>query len=251
MDCRWRGWFRGFGRAVGFARRLIVVERLLLLLALGLLAAAERLRDQRVGQHELGLGHVLDRQHHVGGLARRRVVALDAREMAFGAEQLSAEPLAAFDRHRHLDLHEIAGVAFEIGLPHQRAVDAGRRQLQPVGAIDRIGASSTGDSAREHVSQSSIVMRAVGPLGHHLHGAAVGARHAHAHQPIAQAFQHGLDDRRRRAPPIPVRRSGAFRRLARLGSLDGLGHPSASVPRNPRIFARFFVRPAGPKGASG
>ncbi len=93
--------------------RLIVVECLLLLLAFG--AAAKRLRDQRVGQHELGLGHVLDRQHHVGGLARRRVVALDARELAFGAEQLSAEPLAALGRYRHFDLHLVAGIAFEIG----------------------------------------------------------------------------------------------------------------------------------------
>ena len=189
--------------------RLIVVE--CLLLALGVLATAERLRNQRVGEHELGLGHVFDRQHDVGGLARRRVVAMDAREMALGAEQLAAEPLAALGGHRHLDLHLIAGVALEIRLPHQRPVDAGRRQLQPVGAIDRIGRV---EHRRQRARARLAIVdrhRAVGPLGHHLHGAAVEPRHAHAHQAIAQAFQHRLDHGcdTRRKPGSTIRRFSA------------------------------------------
>ena len=174
-------------------RRLIVVLSRVALL-FGLLAAPERFGDQRVGQHELGLRHLLDRQHDVGGLARGDVVAADARDVAFGAEQLAAETLAALDRDRHLDLHEIVGVALEVRLAHQRTVDAGRRQLQPVGAVHRIG----GVEHRRQGARADLAVLdrhgAVGLLGHHLHGAAVGAGHAHAHQPIAEALDDGLDD---------------------------------------------------------
>src|SRR5229473_3522925 len=71
-------------------------------------------------------------------------IALDAPERA-------AKPLAALMRDRHLDLHQVAGIAFEIGAAHQRPVDPRRGNLQPVGPVDRIG-----DSALEIASQSSI-----------------------------------------------------------------------------------------------
>jgi len=68
------------------------------------------------------------------------------------------ETLAALMRDRHLDLHQIARITFEIGAAHQRPVDPGRGNLQPVGLVDRSATSSTGDSALEIASQSSICM---------------------------------------------------------------------------------------------
>ena len=108
------------------------------LLALGLLAAPERFRDQRVGEDELGFGHVLDRQQHVGGFARRRRRAGCARQSPSAPSSKPRNRLRPSPA-RHFDLHHVVGVAFEIRAPHQRPVDAGRRQLQPIGAVDRIG----------------------------------------------------------------------------------------------------------------
>ena len=54
--------------------------------------------------------------------------------------------------------------------------------------------SSTGESAREMVSQSSTVIAAVRPLRHDLHGAAFGAGNFDPHQPIAELFDHRLGD---------------------------------------------------------
>ena len=195
---------------------------MLLPLGVGLLAAPERLGNQRVGEHELGLRHLLDREHDVRRLAGGRVVAANARGVAFGAEQLTAEALAALDRHRHFDLHKIIGVAIEVRLPHQRAVDAGRRQFQPIGAVHRIGSIK---HRRQRARTNLAVVDghgAVRPLGHHLHGAAVGAGDAHAHQPIAQAFKHRLDDGR--DPGAQSR----FDNQARLGGRCGVAqivHP--------------------------
>src|SRR5258706_298254 len=58
---------------------------------------------------------------------------------ALDAPERAAEPLAALMGDRHLDFHQIAGVTFEIGTPHQRPVDTGRGNLQSVGPVDRIG----------------------------------------------------------------------------------------------------------------
>ena len=92
-----------------------------------------------VAQHDLGVRHLVDRQQHVGRLAGRRILALEAGGVAFHAGEHAAEPLAALDRDRHLDPDPVAGVALEIGAPHQRPVHARRRDLEPVGSVDGIG----------------------------------------------------------------------------------------------------------------
>ena len=56
--------------------------------------------------------------------------------------------------------------------------------------------SSTGDSAREIASQSSITMVPSGTLRHDLDGAAVCARNLDPHQPVAELFDDRLGDGR-------------------------------------------------------
>ena len=143
--------------------------------------------------------------------ARRRVLAPQPRGIAFDPEQDAAEPLAALDRDRHLDLHLVAGVALEIRAAHQRPVDAGRGHLQPVLASIGSSASNTGESAREAASQSSI---AIVPSGRSAMICTVQpavAGDAHAHQPIAETVQHRRRER------------GDARRHALLDDEPGLG----------------------------
>ena len=145
-------------------------------------------------------------------LACFRVVACrlaNARGLALGADQQAAETLAPVDRDLHLDLDQMAGVAVEIGFAHQRPVDAGRGNLQPVGALDRVGhVEHRRQRARDRLA---VLDRhgAVRPLRHDLHGAAVGGRHLHPHQPVAELFDHRLGDGWRRGPTAPARRSAA------------------------------------------
>ena len=92
-------------------------------------------------------------------------IALDAAEHA-------AKPLAALMRDRHLDLHEMAGIAFEIGAAHQRPVDPGRGNLQPIGLLDRIGDIQ---HRRQRPRNRLAILDqhgAVGPFRHDLDGAA-------------------------------------------------------------------------------
>ena len=118
-------------------------------------------------------------------------------------------------------LRDMAGIAVEIRAPHQRPVDAGRRHFQPIGALDRIG----GIEHRRQRARGGLAIldrhRAVRPLGHDLHGAAGGAGNAHAHQPIAEAVEHRLDD------------SGDTRRPSRLGDQPRLGSAKAVGLRRP------------------
>ena len=67
-----------------------------------------------------------------------RVAAADADGLAFGTEKLAAEAPPAVDRDGHLHLGDMAGITVEIRMPHQRPVDAGRRNLQLVRALDRV-----------------------------------------------------------------------------------------------------------------
>ena len=101
-------------------------------------------------------------------------------------------------------------------LPADRRARSDRRRRAP--ATARASTSS----------QSSIVMRAVRPLGHDLHGAAVGAGDAHPHQTVAEALEHRLDDRgdAGRRPCSTIRRGSApawcrsFRSFAALRSVN-------------------------------
>ena len=45
----------------------------------------------------------------------------------------AAKALAAGDRRRHFDLRLVPGGALEIAQAHQRPVDAGRRNFEPIG----------------------------------------------------------------------------------------------------------------------
>ena len=81
-------------------------------LSLWLPCRAAAFGDERVGEHELGFRHVLDRQQHLGGFAGRGVVAADARGVAFGAEQQAAESPPPIDRDRHF--YAFARMALEI-----------------------------------------------------------------------------------------------------------------------------------------
>ena len=98
------------------------------------------------------------------------------RGLALGAGEHAAKALAAVDRDFHLDLDQMAGIAVEIGFAHQRPVDAGRGNFQPVGAVDRVGDVEHRRQRARH--RLAVLDRhgAVRPLRHDLHGAAVGGR---------------------------------------------------------------------------
>ena len=132
---------------------------------------------------------------HVGGFASARVLAAQLRGLALDAGEDAAKALASFLREGHLDLGLVARIALEIGAAHQRPVDAGRRNLQPVFAVDRI---LHVENRRERTRDRLAILdrhRAVGPLRHDLHGAALRGGHPHAHQPVAHAGQHRRGDR--------------------------------------------------------
>ena len=112
---------------------------ILLELALGQLAAPHRFGDQLIGQNQPRVGDVFHHQRDVGFFAGAAVIAMKPYGVAFDALQGAAKPLAALMGDRHLDLHEMTNIALEIGTPHQRTVDSGRGNLQPVGLFDRIG----------------------------------------------------------------------------------------------------------------
>ena len=151
----------------------------------------------------------------IGIFAGADVIAMQPDRVALDAGERAAEPLAALMGDRHLDLHEMAGIALEIGAAHQRPVDAGRGNLQPIGAVDRIGDI---EHRRQRPRDRLAILdlhRSVGPFRHDLDGAAGFAGNLDPHQPVAHALQH----RRRRpptpAPPCPARRRGAARQAGR------------------------------------
>ena len=100
--------------------------RFCLQLALGGLAAPHRFRDQFVGQNQPGVGDVFHHQQHVGIFFGADVIAMKPHGIALDAGEDPAKTLAALMGDRHLDLHEMADVAFEIRAAHQRAIDARR-----------------------------------------------------------------------------------------------------------------------------
>ena len=109
--------------------------------------------------------------------------------------KLAAKPAAAVDRGLHFHLGDVAGIAVEIRSPHQRPVDARRRNLQPIGALDRIGDIK---HRRQRARCGLAVLDrhgAVRPFRHDLHGAAGKTGNAHPHQPIAEAGEHRLGER--------------------------------------------------------
>ena len=159
---------------------------------LAFLPALERFRDEGVGEHELRLGHLRDRQMHDLLL---RIAHADRGLVALDADDFAAKAFAAFDHHGHFDLRFVSHMALEVGTARQRAVDAGRGQFQPIAAADRIVDVERG--RKRAARRLAILDRegAVGALRHDLNRAAVAARDMHAHEPIAQIREHRLRDR--------------------------------------------------------
>ena len=122
-----------------------------------LLGASQRLANELVGQHQLGLGDEPDRK--ADDLAARLVeLDLDADLAVLDALEHAAEALAALDRLRQLDLGLVARPSPRNRRPHQRPVDAGRGHLEAVGAGSGRATSSTGEMRCEIASQSSTVI---------------------------------------------------------------------------------------------
>ena len=97
---------------------------------------------------------------------------------------------------RHLDFHEMAGIALEIGPPHQRPVDAGRRNLQPIGLLDRVGDVEHRRQRPRNRLAIVDLHGSIGPFGHDLDRAAVLGGDLDPHQPVAHPLQHRACDRR-------------------------------------------------------
>src|SRR3984893_1162237 len=83
-------------------------------------APPQRFRDQRIGEDQARLAHVVDRDQRF--LAS--VLALEPRRLARDAQQDAAEALAAGQRNVEFDLHHVTGVALEIRAPYQRPGDS-------------------------------------------------------------------------------------------------------------------------------
>src|SRR5450631_2554440 len=107
----------------GMRRRWWLEPEVLLELALRRFAAPHRFGDQLVGQDQSGVRNIFHYQHDSGIFAGADVIATQVHGFALDGSKGAAKPLAALMRDRHFDLHEMAGIAFEIGTAYQRPVD--------------------------------------------------------------------------------------------------------------------------------
>src|SRR6516165_1257745 len=158
-----------------------------LALVWSLFALAQRFGNQRVGENEPGFRHIVDTQQNVVGF-----FTTNAGAFARGAVELATEPFAAFDWRLHFNLRGVAGIAVEVGPAHQGAIDAGRRDFQAIGTLDRIGDI---ENRRQRARDGFTVLnrhRSVGPLGHDLHGATGKAGYSDADQAITKPGEHRL-----------------------------------------------------------
>jgi hypothetical protein len=92
----------------------------------------------------------------------------------------------------HLDADLVADRPQEIGPAHERAVDAGRRHLQPVGLVGH-GIVHVQEGRDGHARLLAIVHRhrPVGALRHDLDHRPLIRRDFHANEAIAQILEHG------------------------------------------------------------
>jgi len=106
------------------------------------------------------------------------------------------EALAPVEGMGELDLGLVAVPALEIRAADKRPVDAGRGNLEIVGAVDRVlDVEGRRDVARDGLAILDV-HGAVGLLGHDLDRHAVQRRDLDAHQPVAEALDDRLDDMR-------------------------------------------------------
>ena len=106
----------------------------------------------------------------------------------------AAKTLAAIDGDRHLDARLVADGAAKIGFAHQRPVDAGRGDLQPVGLREQV---LDVERRRQIFARALAILdryRPVGAFGHDLHGCARPGGDLHPDEPEAEIAQHGLGD---------------------------------------------------------
>src|SRR5262249_20469251 len=122
------------------------------------LPALERLGDQGVGEDEFGLRHFFDWQQNLVWLAGHGIIVANTRRRALYTQQHAAKPPPAIDGDRHFNLQAVPGETLKIRAPHSGrsnpGEDSSSRYARSIGSAT----SSTGESARETLSQSSTVM---------------------------------------------------------------------------------------------
>ena len=135
-----------------------------------------------VGEDEPRLADRFDRQPHLRARRTCRASRMPIVARRFTPSRMPRKRLRPSTGSLHLDLRLVPGPDLEILGAGQRPVDAGRRNLQMIFPVDRIGdVHRRRDIARKHLAILHR-HRAVRPLGHDLHGHAVQARDLHAHQ---------------------------------------------------------------------
>ena len=144
-------------------------------------------RAFRATQHGIRVSSRIDPRDHGADRIDVRRFQQDWEFFAFrGDEAASGE----------LDARLVALPALEVRTADERAVDAGRGDFEVVGPVDRIlDVEGRRDIARDGLAILDI-HRPVGPLGHDLHGHAVQRRDLDAHEAVAEALDHRLDDMR-------------------------------------------------------
>src|SRR5690606_35919936 len=152
--------------------------------------------EQRVGHHQLRLGHLAERQaDDVRFGPAAAAIDCDQDLALIEPFQRTAEPPPATDRLCHLDLRLVPGPADEVAWPHQRPIDARRRDLELVRSRHRI--LDVQQRPECPADQLAILEahRAVGTFRHHLQRAAARAGDPDPYQPASE----GLDYRFRQA----------------------------------------------------
>ena len=124
-----------------------------------------------------------------------------------GAEQQAAESPPPIDRRPPFRCARCPHGARNPNAAHQRAVDAGRGHFEAIAPRSGSATSSTGDSARETVSQSSMVMVPSGRSAM-ICRCSLEPGNLDPNQTVTDAAKHGLDDGGGDAPRLPARRCG-------------------------------------------
>ena len=135
-----------------------------------------------------------------------RAVALGGRDgdgVALDPGDFARDLLGAVLRLGEADPRLMPGPVGKVLEPGQRAVDAGRADLEPVAAGDRVaarfllGVEHVGQAPRQRLAIGDVELARLAPLGHHLQcRIARPADHRHAHEVEAEGLGLGLDQGR-------------------------------------------------------
>ena len=141
---------------------------------------------------------------------------------AFGAFDPATKALAAIKAEIHFDLRFMRNRTLEIRETHQRTINAGRGNFQPVDLRNGIFEIENRRQRNADLLAIIDIHRAVGPLGHDLQGAAgLGPPHqAQAHDLVARSLRHRVE----KVEELPVfRRPGVVdckRHIGKIGVPD-------------------------------